>query len=392
MTSTVWTADLVELRSLVREVASDALTATTIHELVERESPYDAGIWRTLCEVGLPGLGVPEELDGTGTGQLHLVWAMEALGRELVPSPLLASVLSVGALRTIEPVAGAADRVRGLVSALAAGTRTATLVRAGSGAPEAVATETATGWRLTGTVSHVLDGHTADDLLVAAVAPQGEALFHVIPDTGTVRSGMETIDATRPQARVVLEDVPADLLAGPSDRVRPDLDAAVRTAGVALAAEEVGAAQRCLEMSLEYARVREQFGRPIGSFQAIKHKCVDVHLEIECARAAVHEAAEAIDTGSEHAALLARVASHAGREALTTAATEGIQIHGGIGFTWEHPAHLYFRRAVSAGSLLWTGRVRDLDGVADTLLGAVPSAAPRRGALPAFAIPKGMKG
>jgi alkylation response protein AidB-like acyl-CoA dehydrogenase len=209
------------------------------------------------------------------------------------------------------------------------------------------ATPTAAGWILNGDKAFVLDGHTADLVLVIAHTSSELSIFAVDPAaSGLQRTPMQTMDMTRKQARLTFTDVPARLVGaeGEGATVLPQV---LNLAAVGLAAEAVGGAQRCLEMSVEYAKVREQFGRPIGSFQAIKHKCADLLLEVESARSAAYFAMWSAAGNTADLPMAAAMAKAYCTEAYAHAAAENIQIHGGIGFTWEHPAHLYFRRAKS---------------------------------------------
>src|SRR5208282_5547905 len=200
----------------------------------------------------------------------------------------------------------------------------------------------------TGENAFVLDGYTADLILVAARTDAGISIFAVDGSApGLTRTLMETLDLTRKQARLSFTDVPARLI-GADGEGSAVLARVLDLAAVGLAAEAVGGAQRCLEMSVDYAKLRVQFGRPIGSFQAIKHKCADMLLEIESAKSAAYYAAWAAADGSDELPLVASLAKAFCSEAYFHAAAENIQIHGGIGFTWEHDAHLYFKRAKSS--------------------------------------------
>jgi alkylation response protein AidB-like acyl-CoA dehydrogenase len=210
------------------------------------------------------------------------------------------------------------------------------------------------GYLLDGRKSFVLDGHVADLILVVAQADAGPSLFAVRGDAeGLTRRPLTTLDMTRKQAALTLDGVPAALVGtegGAADVVTRTL----RLAVVALAAEQVGGAQRCLDMSVEYAKIRMQFGRPIGSFQAIKHMCADMLLEVESARSAAYYAAWAAQDESDELPLVSSMAKAYCSEAYFRAAADNIQIHGGIGFTWEHDAHLYYRRAKSTELMLGT--------------------------------------
>ena len=210
------------------------------------------------------------------------------------------------------------------------------------------------GWTLRGTKCFVIDGTTADLLLVVARTVAGPSLFAVDRDaTGWAAEPLETLDATRAMARLTFDAVPATLVGadGAGGRIMAKV---LDIASVALAAEQAGGARRCLEMSADHARVRHQFGRPIGSFQAVKHKCADMLVQVELAEAASREAARLAAEGSADFPVAAAVAHACCSRAYMSAAMENIQVHGGIGFTWEHPAHLYFRRAKSS-QLLFGG-------------------------------------
>jgi alkylation response protein AidB-like acyl-CoA dehydrogenase len=207
-------------------------------------------------------------------------------------------------------------------------------------------------WTLEGHKSFVLDGHTAGLVLVAARTDAGLSLFAVDGDAaGLTRTPLATMDQTRKQARLEFAGTPATLVGHDGD-AGPGLEKTMQLAAVALAAEQVGGAQRVLDNAVEYAKNRMQFGRPIGSFQAIKHKCADMLLEVESAKSAAYYGAWAAATDDEELALAASLAKSYCSEAYFHCAAENIQIHGGIGFTWEHHAHLYFKRAKSSELLL----------------------------------------
>ena len=212
-------------------------------------------------------------------------------------------------------------------------------------AVEVAATGSGDDWTLTGTKSYVLDGATADLLLVTARTPAGISLFAVSADaTGLTRTSLGTLDLTRKQARVEFAGTPARLV-GTDGQAAALLTAVLDVAAIGLAAEQVGGAARVLEMSVEYAKIRVQFGRPIGSFQAIKHKCADMLLEVESAKSAAYYGLWAVATDSDEVPMVASLAKAYCSDAYMHCTSENIQIHGGIGFTWEHPAHLYFKRA-----------------------------------------------
>ena len=213
---------------------------------------------------------------------------------------------------------------------------------------EATASGKGDSWKLSGTKMFVLDGHTADLIIVAARTPKGVSLFAVNGDAaGLTRTPLATMDQTRKQAKLELDGVEGRLI-GEEGKGWDVLSTVLDLAAVALAAEQVGGAQRCLDMSVEYAKVRVQFGRPIGSFQAIKHKCADMLLEVESAKSAAYYAGWCASEMNDELPAVASLAKAYCSDAYFHAAAENIQIHGGIGFTWEHPAHLYFKRAKSS--------------------------------------------
>ncbi|HEY1119788.1 MAG TPA: acyl-CoA dehydrogenase, partial [Acidimicrobiales bacterium] len=213
---------------------------------------------------------------------------------------------------------------------------------------EATATKSGDGYAITGEKMFVLDGHTADLIIVAAKTGAGTSLFTVKSDaSGLTREALSTMDQTRKQAKLTFADTPATLL-GTDGQGWSVLSTVLDLTAVALAAEQVGGAQFVLEMAVQYAKDRVQFGRPIGSFQAIKHKCADMLLEVESAKSAAYYAAWCAAEMNDELPSVASLAKAYCSEAYFHAAAENIQIHGGIGFTWEHPAHLYFKRAKSS--------------------------------------------
>jgi alkylation response protein AidB-like acyl-CoA dehydrogenase len=329
----------------------------------------DRVLWERMAgELGLPGLTVPEDLGGAGLGQVELSLVMEELGRALTPSPFLASaVLAAGALLATDDE----EAMRDLLPRLAAGTTTATLAvaeDAGGWDPDPVRTEAALdggSWTLTGAKTLVPDGATADVVLVAALAGDEPGLFAVEGGApGLARTPLATLDPTRRLARLDLTRTPARRLV--SEDAAGALSHALDLAAVALAAEQLGGLQRCLDMSVDYASARYQFGRPIGSFQAIKHLCADMHVAMELSRSAVRYAAWAADEAPEELPVAAALARSACSDAFFRVASDTIQVHGGIGFTWEHDAHLYYRRAKSS-ELLLGGQRRQRAQLADRL-------------------------
>ncbi|WP_189809684.1 acyl-CoA dehydrogenase family protein [Streptomyces toxytricini] len=370
-----FTAEQEGIRRTLREVLGRRCGPDRVKAAVRTADGYDRELWEQLSrEIGLPGLAVPEEYGGVGCAPADLVLACEETGRALLPSPLLATAVLAAPL--VAALGGAGQRAA-LLPQLAGGGLTAALAVPGPALSAALgltgdggAGEWAGGgraggvqarraadgaWRLYGEAAQVLDGHSADLLLVPAHAggfARSRVLLFVVRAgaPGLVRARQTALDETRPQALVQLRDVEAEWLGegdpfdgggpgGPGGPVCGALAAVGRTAAAVLAAEAAGAAGRALERTVEYVRTREQFGRPIGSFQAVKHRLADLYVQVQAARSAVCYAAWDPEQGG--------LALAQALEALRLAAGEAIQLHGGIGFTWEHDAHLYFKRAAA---------------------------------------------
>jgi alkylation response protein AidB-like acyl-CoA dehydrogenase len=362
MTETSSAAELAELRDSVRDFLAAKSGEQSLRAAIDTERGYDDSLWQQMAgQLGLPGLSLPEEYGGDGFGFTELQVVLAEMGRFLVPSPFLASVvLAAGAiLATGDEVAA-----RAFLPGIASGKTTAALAVAESAGRWSFAELAATarpgaadsGWHLTGTKQFVLHGATADLLVVAANTEQGPGFFAVQAGaSGLTRTALRTLDLTRPMATVRLTGTPATLVGAPG-AAGPALEAVLDRAMTALAAEQAGAARACLEASASYACERHQFGRPIGSFQAVKHKCADMLVKVELAEAAATEAARAASGDPDAAPLphAAAVAHAVCSENFMFVAAENIQVHGGIGFTWEHPAHLYFRRA-KASQLMFGG-------------------------------------
>lgn len=346
-----FTPEQVELGRMMRSFLEAASPEATVRRLMETERGFDPAVWTKMGgELGLQQLAIPEEYGGAGYTFVELGVVLEEMGRALLCAPFLSTV--VMAANTLL-LSGDDQAKKELLPALASGEKTGTLAyteadgRWDASGIVTAATRTADGWKISGEKVFVLDGHTADLLLVIARTDRGLSIFAVDDSApGLLRVPMQTMDLTRKQARIKFTDVPARLIGVEGEAVIV-LPAVLDLAAVALAVEAVGGAQQCLDMAVEYAKVREQFGRPIGSFQAIKHKCADLLLDVESARSAAYYAMWAAAGNSPELPVAAAMAKAYCAEAYAHAAAENIQIHGGIGFTWEHPAHLYFRRAKS---------------------------------------------
>jgi alkylation response protein AidB-like acyl-CoA dehydrogenase len=354
--SMTFTAEQDELRKSVRRFLEQKSPSAEVRRLMETDEGYDPAVWQQMAEqLGLQGMAVPEEYGGSGFGFVELVVVLEEMGRALLCAPYFSSVvLAVTALLESGDDAAQKDLLPGIAdgSTIATLAWVETPTRWDAQTVTTRATRTADGYTLDGTKTLVVDGHVASLLLVVAQADGGPSLFAV--DTGApglTRRRLESLDMTRKLALVELSGTPARLVAAEADAAGI-VERTMRLAAVALAAEQVGAAQKCLEMSVDYAKLRVQFGRPIGSFQAIKHKCADMLLEVESARSAAYYAAWAAADASPELAVVAPLAKAYCSEAFATTAAETIQIHGGIGFTWEHDAHLYYRRAKSSEQFL----------------------------------------
>lgn len=345
-----------QLRSAVRKFCADNFDEPTVRRLMESEPTFDAKVWARLGgELGVLGLSVPEADGGVGGSLIDQAVAVEELGAALACGPVFGTVfLTIPAL-----VAASAGEVRDAVLGdLIEGRRTAAFAvadRAGGFDPADVSV-TAAGsgaeTTLSGTLERVVDGTAADDLLVAANGPDGVALYVVdTASAGVQRTGLVTLDLTRPQATIVLADAPARLIAGPDEATRV-IEHAVAVGSALLAVEQVGASQHLLDLAVDYAKSRLQFGRPIGSFQAVKHRLADMLVDVEHARSTAWHAVWALTDGSDDPALVASIAQAVSSAAFTRVATGTIQTLGGIGFTWEHQAHLYFKRATTDAALL----------------------------------------
>jgi len=319
---------------------------------METSEGYDPAVWKQMADqLGLQGLIIPEDFGGSGYTYVELVVVLEEMGRALLCAPYFASVALAANLLL---VAGDEGAKKDYLPGIADGSKIATvaLAEASGRWDEAAVTVAASGsgdsWTLTGEKLYVIDGHIADLVLVVARSGAGVSVFAVDKGaSGYQATPLSTMDQTRKQARLTFDATPARLI-GTDGGGWPVVSKTLDLAAVALAAEQVGGAQKVLEMAVEYAKVRVQFGRPIGSFQAIKHKCADMLLEVESAKSAAYYAGWAAAEDSDELPVVASLAKSYCSEAYFHSTAENIQIHGGIGFTWEHPAHLYFKRAKSS--------------------------------------------
>ncbi|MFJ7341364.1 acyl-CoA dehydrogenase family protein [Streptomyces sp. NPDC101110] len=370
-----------EIRRTLRELLAKRCGPQELRAAVDTPAGHDPALWAALAgHLGLPALALPDTYGGAGCTPAELALACEETGRVLAPTPLLATAvlaaplllaLGTGAQRAEllpriasgELTAALAVPGPALATALALTGRDRRGQWAGGGRAGGVqARRTEDGWQVYGQVDQVLDGHSAGLLVVAAhtggFARSRVLLFLVRGGAaGLTRARQTALDATRPQGRLQLRHSPAELLGDEEADALPALARLGDTAAACLAAEAVGAAARVLERTVEYAGQREQFGRPVGSFQAVKHRLADAYVQVQAARSAAYYAAWTAATPAPEETVGALALAQA-LEALRRAAAEGIQLHGGIGFTWEHEAHLYFKRA--AGDELLFGPVHRL--------------------------------
>ena len=347
-----FTEEQEELRSTVRAFLEAKSPESAVREQMETEAGFDRAVWTQMAEqMGLQGLHIPEEYGGSGFGYVELGIVLEEMGRSLLCAPFFSSVV-LAANTLIHSGDDAAKKAH--LPGIASGETIAALAftePAGKWDESGItlpATKSGDGYTLSGTKSFVIDGHTADVLIVAARTAAGVSLFAVDPEAnGVTRTPLSTMDQTRKQAKIDFENTPATLI-GVDGEGWDVLSTVLDLAAIGLAAEQVGGAQFVLEMAVQYAKDRVQFGRPIGSFQAIKHKCADMLLEVESAKSAAYYGLWCAAEMNDELPSVASLAKAYCSEAYFHATAENIQIHGGIGFTWEHPAHLYFKRAKSS--------------------------------------------
>lgn len=346
-----FTEEQEELRNFVRSFLDDKSPETEVRALMETDDGYDPGVWKQMAEqLGLQSLIIPEAYGGQGASYIELGIVMEEMGRNLLCSPFFSTVVLAG---NAILHSGNEKAKEDLLSGIGSGETIATLALAeqsGRWDAEGVTT-TASGTgdsaSITGEKMFVTDGGIANLFVVVAQADGGIHLFTVDGDAaGITRENLSTMDQTRKQARVTFNDTPATHLCDTDNFAY--LAKVLDLAAVALANEQVGGAQFVMEMAVQYAKDRVQFGRPIGSFQAIKHKCADMLLEVESSKSAAYYAAWCASEMNDELPSVASLAKAYCSEAYFHCAAENIQIHGGIGFTWEHPAHLYFKRAKSS--------------------------------------------
>ena len=336
------------LRSTAREFFARECQMNRVRELMEEAPGHDASLWQKMAELGWVGLLIPEEHGGAGLGMVDLVPLLEELGRGLVPTPFFANLQgTLAVLRAASP-----EQKHQWLPAIASGQRTLTFAiteESGREVPAELALRAeraGDGHRLTGLKLFVPDGQTADDVIVLArTGRESFGLFRVARTApGVEVKALHSMDLTRRVAELRFEGTPAEAVGDPQagwatwEWVR---DRAL----VALAADACGGAAKVLEDAVRYAKERVQFGKPIGVHQAIKHRCADMLIELESAKAITYYAAWTADHGGDELALTAAMAKARSSDAYRRMSSENIQIHGGVGFTWEYDCHLYFKRA-----------------------------------------------
>lgn len=340
------------LQEVLRDFLQKMSPESAVRAQMDDPAGFDRALWKQMAEqLGLQSLAIPEEFGGSGFGFFELGIVLEELGRALTVSPFFASAVMASHL-LLE--VGDRDACNDYLPGLANGELIGTVAMAedsGSWLPESVTTSATSvdgAWKINGHKSFVLDGAVADLVLVVARAGTELGVFAV--DAGADGLAVEplvTMDQTRKQARLTFEGTPARLI-GSFDVAEAALHAMLDLAAIALSAEALGGTAMVLDMAVDYAKVREQFGRKIGSFQAIKHKCASMLVELESSRSAAYYALWAASVGHEDVPQVASLVKAFCIDAFLYASGENIQIHGGIGFTWEHPAHLYLKRAKNA--------------------------------------------
>lgn len=335
-----------EFRNVVRSFFEARSPEAVVRATMAGDRGYDPHLWGQLADqIAVQGLTIPEEFGGSGFTFVETAIVLEEAGRALLCEPLLSTTIATMA------ILGTGDHIamKHWLPGIASGETIATVAAidgpgdAGSRQPATVASATDDGWLVDGVKVFVVDGEAATMIIVVARVDDEIGLFAFDPNHPAVtRKRMTAIDETRRLARIEMRGVPAERVGGPVD-----VDDLNRIATVALACEQVGVAERALEMAVDYAKQRIQFGRPIGSFQAVKHLCADMMAGVEAMRAAAFVAARAVAAGTTDLTEVAAIAGSVCSETCRDVARDNIQVHGAIAFTWEYPAHLYFKRAIA---------------------------------------------
>ena len=356
--ATITAEDRTALTDSLRRLLADKSAEADVRRAMETLSGYDPALWKELADMGIAGLIVEEPYGGVGAGPVELELVTEETGAALLCAPLLSSVLAVGLVQAL-----ADDEAKSrLLPGIAAGSLIATVALTGGkggwtrDGVSATARQADGGWRLDGTASFVTDGQSADVILVVARTDAGTGVFEARPGPGLNIKPLPTFDHTLRLAEIAFDGAPAVRVGGGAD-AWPAVAQALDLARVALAGEQAGGARKMLEITVDYAKTRSQFGRLIGSFQAIKHMAANLLLESESATSAARAAARALADRSSGAPAAISLAAFACADAFNAVAADAIQMHGGIAFTWTNPAHLYLRRARADAQLFGTPAV-----------------------------------
>lgn len=350
---TISVAERAELRAAVRDLLNSRCTEADVRRVMASDEGFDRDLWRRLAEQGVTGMLIEPAYGGVGLGALDVEAVAEETGAALLPAPFVSSAVLATALIA---AAGSEEDKRRLLPPLADGTSIGTVAVTGSRGtwtPDGV--DVHADGALTGSAHYVLFGQVADVILVIAEAADGPGIFQVEPDAeGFTRTAATVFDPTVPLSTYTFDHTPAQRVGTAGwDAVQQALDLAT----IALAGEQVGGARRIFDITVDYLKTRIQFGRPIGSFQALKHMAADLLLDVESATSAAQHAATEHAAGGEYAEGAIALAGFTCAEAYRHTAMQAIQMHGGIGFTWEHPAHLYLRRARTGVPLLGSPRL-----------------------------------
>ena len=347
------------LRQTTRQFLDDRVPPTVVREMAESKTGFDPALWQSGAELGWHSLAIPEEYGGAGYTFAELSVVLEEMGRSLFPGPFVSTVVMAANAILL---GGSDTQKKDLLPGIAMGESIMTMALfegpRGAGAEDVamVADRDGDSWVLNGVKQHVLFGEVAGTVITAARTPGGLSFFLVPADAaGLAVEHVDTLDATRKQATLTFTAVRLsdETVLGEEGSAEPVLGEVLRRTSVALALEQVGGAQWCLQTAVEHAQTRYQFGRAIGSFQAIKHRLADMMVSVEHAKSVAYHAARVIDDADEML-VVAPLAKSVASDTYVTAASDTIQILGGTGFTWEHDTHLYFKRAKST-SLMFGG-------------------------------------
>ena len=354
---TMSVADRAELAAAVKDLLSDHCTEADVRRIMGTDDGFDRDLWHNLAAQGVAGLIIDPEYDGVGLGAQELEAVAEVTGAALLPAPFLSSAVFATAL--IQAAGTDEDKAR-LLPGLASGALIATVAATGprgTWSPEAVTVQAVqhnAEYRLTGSAHYVLDGQIADVIIVVAKTDDGIAIFEVAAEApGFDRTAATVFDPTVRLSTYTFSQTPARRIGTTGWAA---VEQALSLTVIALAGEQVGGTRRLFDLTVEYLKTRIQFGRPIGSFQALKHMAADLLLEVESATSAAQHAAAQFDADPAGADGPVALAGFACAEAYHTTAMQAIQMHGGIGFTWEHPAHLFLRRARTGRQLFGSSR------------------------------------